>query len=210
MTPAQSGWLEQYAPRWVIGADADLGSAFGRTGRLVVEIGTGHGETIAAAAAAMPETDFVGFEVFEPSVAATLGKLAAGELANVRLVMADAVTALPGLVPDSGVSEFWVFFPDPWPKRRHHKRRLVSPGFAALLARKLVVGGVVRLATDQASYADTIRTVFGADPRFLLDSTERFTLRPLTRFESRGIAAGRAIQDFAYRLVTGDSGDVAQ
>ncbi len=167
---------------------------------LTVEIGTGHGETLTRAGAACPERDFLGFEVFEASLAATLGKIAAAGLTNLRLVNADAVTGLTHLIPDRAVAEVWVFFPDPWPKKRHVKRRLVNPGFLDLIAAKLVPGGLIRLATDWPSYAETIREVFGADARFEPAGAERFGLRPLTKFEQRGLAAGRDIHDFAYRL----------
>ena len=212
MTASQHAWMAAHRSRWVVdvatdptgtvvpGPSPDWEAVFGRRAPLVVEIGSGHGTTLVAAARAHPGTDFLGFEVFDASVAATLGKLAAAELTNVRLVAADAVTGCTYLLPAHAVSEIWVFFPDPWPKKRHHKRRLVSGAFADLVARTLVPGGVVRLATDQEAYAERIAEVFGADARFELTGTTRFADRPLTKFEARGIAAGHLIHDFAYRV----------
>ena len=218
MTQSQRVWMDTYAPRWVIDVAhgdlatsvapqpcLDLEAIFGRSAPLIVEIGSGHGETLTAAATARPDVDFLGFEVFEASIAATLGKIAANSLENVRLVCADAVSGLAQLIPDHSVDEIWVFFPDPWQKKRHHKRRLISPDFADLAVEKLVHGGILRLATDWESYADHMSEVLGGDERFELISTERFGMRPVTKFEARGIAAGREIHDFAYRVV-GDAG----
>ena len=214
MTPSQRVWMDSYAPLWVIDVAhgdlatsvapqpcLDLGAIFGRRAPLVVEIGSGHGETLAAAATAHPDVDFLGFEVFEASIAATLGKIAANGLGNVRLVCADAVTGLAQLIPDHAVDEIWVFFPDPWQKKRHHKRRLISSDFADLVANKLVRGGTLRLATDWESYAEHMSEVLDGDDRFELLGTQRFDVRPVTKFESRGIEAGRHIHDFAYWVV---------
>jgi tRNA (guanine-N7-)-methyltransferase len=212
MTPSQRGWLDQYAARWVIPVAAadhlatavapqpalDLQQVFGRTAPLVVEVGSGHGDTLAAAATARPDRDFLGFEVFEASLASTLGKVAAAGSTNVRLVAADAVTGLTHLLKDESVTELWVFFPDPWPKTRHHKRRLVTPAFAGLAARKLRPGGLIRLATDWSAYARAMAETFDADDRFDCGGTARFAGRPVTKFEARGLAAGRTIHDLAY------------
>ncbi len=213
MTPSQRIWLEKYSSRWVVpvtteapGATVapqprlDPSQVFGREAPLVIEIGSGHGDTLVAAAAAHPETDYLGFEVFEASIARTLGQVAAAGLDNVRLVTADAVSGLDHLIADHRVSEVWIFFPDPWPKKRHWKRRLVGPALLDRLVRILVPGGTVRLATDWDSYAQLIESVFSADPRFTLSGTDRFPTRPLTKFERRGLAAHRRIHDFAYRL----------
>ena len=205
--------MDTYSSRWVIEVDHgdlatsvapqpyfDLAAIFGRSAPLVVEIGSGHGETLIAAASTHPEVNFVGFEVFEASIAATLGKIAANGLDNVRLVCADAVSGLAHLIPNHSINELWVFFPDPWQKKRHHKRRLISPDFTDLAGDKLVRGGILRLATDWESYADHMTEVLGGDERFELVSTERFATRPVTKFESRGLEAGRMIHDFTYRV----------
>ena len=213
MTPSQRVSLDAHSSRWVIEvergematavapqAPLDLVSAFGRRAPLIVEIGCGHGDALAAGAAAHPQTDFLGFEVFDASIGATLGKIAASGVENVRLVAADAVGGLTHLLAECSVVELWVFFPDPWPKKRHHKRRLVNDAFADLAHRVLAPGGVLRLATDWQSYAEAMAAVFDNDPRFELTSAERFDQRPLTKFETRGINAGRAVQDFAYTV----------
>jgi len=218
MTPSQRVWMDSYAPRWVVEVDhgdlatsvapqpcLDIAAIFGRTARLVVEIGSGHGETLVAGALAHPEVNFLGFEVFEASIAATLGKIAANELENVRLVCADAVSGLTHLIPNHAIDELWVFFPDPWQKKRHNKRRLISADFADLAAQKLVRGGILRLATDWESYAHHMREVLDNDERFELVGTQRFGTRPVTKFEGRGLEAGREIHDFTYRVR--DDGD---
>ena len=218
MTPSQRAWMDSYAPRWVIEVDhgdlatsvapqpfLDCEAIYGRSAPLIVEIGSGHGDTLLAGATRHPELNFLGFEVFEASIAATLGKLAANGVENVRLVCADAVSGLSHLVPDHSISEIWVFFPDPWQKKRHHKRRLISPDFADLAHAKLVPSGILRMATDWESYAEHMSDVLGGDGRFELIGTDRFATRPVTKFESRGLEAGREIHDFAYRVRQSDT-----
>ncbi|MDR0849460.1 MAG: tRNA (guanosine(46)-N7)-methyltransferase TrmB [Propionibacteriaceae bacterium] len=212
MTPAQQSWLAMYGPRFVVNVDLgktltrvaeqeplDLVTLFGSTAPVVVEIGSGHGETLVAAAQAHPEWNFLAFEVFEASVATTLGKLAGVGTDNVRMIVGDAVTGLTHLIPDASLSQVWIFFPDPWQKKRHHKRRLISPKFVDLLAAKLVDGGTLRLATDWEEYARHMEEVLDANPAFRFLSPDRFDLRPLTKFESRGVAQGRLIRDFSYQ-----------
>lgn len=183
-------------------ASVDWTAAFGREAPLKVEIGSGTGHAITALAEAMPDANLVAFEVFEPAVASTLGRLARHGVTNVRLVVADGVQALATLFGEASVSELWTFFPDPWHKARHHKRRLVGPDFAALVASRLEPGGVWRLATDWDDYADAMRDVLDAEPG-LVDCHDgwapRYELRPLTKYEQRGLDAGRTIHDLAYR-----------
>jgi len=211
MTASQRTWLDQYAAAWTVpflSADRasqarpqpplDLPSIFGRSAPVVVEVGSGHGETLAAAAATQPDRDFLGFEVFDAGVGATLGLIAAQGLTNVRLIRCDAVTGLTHLVTADSIAELWVFFPDPWPKKRHRKRRLVNPAFVQLVDEHLTAGGRLRLATDWDDYAEAMAAVMATAPDFRLTSTERFGTRPLTRFEQRGLAAGRVIRDFTY------------
>ncbi|MCL2482937.1 MAG: tRNA (guanosine(46)-N7)-methyltransferase TrmB [Propionibacteriaceae bacterium] len=211
MTASQRTWMQTYGPRWIVDVAQgdlatmvapqpvlDLPQVFGRKAPLIIEIGSGHGETLAHAAGLHPEINFLGFEVFDASIASTLGKLAAAGLENVRLVVADAVSGLTHLIGTHTVEEIWVFFPDPWQKKRHHKRRLVRQPFVDLAADKLILGGVLRLATDWDSYAESMSAVLDSDTRFQLSSTARFTTRPITKFESRALTAGRAIHDFAY------------
>ena len=214
MTASQRAWLDQYAARWLIPfqtgdrtsqvgpqAPLDLAAVFGRVAPLTVEVGCGHGETLVAAAADHPGRDFLGFEVFEAGVGASLGKIAAHGVSNVRLIMGDAVSGLTYLLPPASIDQLWVFFPDPWPKKRHHKRRLIADSFVALACDRLVPGGQLRLATDWDDYAASIAAAVTRNAHLRLTSTERFATRPLTRFETRGLAAGRTIHDFRYDKV---------
>jgi tRNA (guanine-N7-)-methyltransferase len=187
------------------GHPLDLAAVFGRTAPLVVEIGPGTGESLVAMAAARPEVDVLAFEVYLPGVARTVNKLHETEITNVRLLQSDAVDGLRNLLGPDSVQEVWTFFPDPWPKVRHHKRRLVDRAFAQLVAGRLRPGGLWRLATDWADYAAQMRSVLDAHPALENVGTtadgwsERDADRPLTRFEQRGIEAGRTVRDLRYR-----------
>ena len=183
-------------------AAIDWTAAFGRDAPLKVEIGSGTGHAITALAEAMPDANLVAFEVFTPAVASTLGRLARHGVGNVRLVVADGAQALATVFGEGGVSELWTFFPDPWHKARHHKRRLVSPEFAALVASRLTPDGVWRLATDWDDYAEAMREVLDAEPGLVNCHdgwSPRYELRPVTKYERRGVDAGRTIHDLAYR-----------
>jgi tRNA (guanine-N7-)-methyltransferase len=174
----------------------DTGTVFGRTAPLVVEIGSGRGEAIVHAAADHPELDFLGLEVYVPGVAQTLVTMRHAGVTNVRLLVVNAAEALSTMLPAGSVHELRVWFPDPWHKKRHHKRRLVTPEFARLAARVLEPGGVWRLATDWEDYAEQIRYVITESPDF--DGGEwgpRFEGRPQTRFEGKGLGVGRTIRD---------------
>lgn len=180
-------------------ATLDLTAAFGRHAPLVVEIGPGTGESLVPMAAARPELNVLALEVYEPAIAAVVAALHREDLANVRVVMADAVAALRSLLPEGSVAELWTFFPDPWPKARHHKRRLVDAEFVDLAARRVGPGGVWRLATDWPDYAAVMRDLLDAHPAW--QAVEVEPVRPETRFEIRGRAAGRPIADLVYRRV---------
>lgn len=177
----------------------DIEHTYGRRAPLVVEVGSGSGDALLAAATARPDWDFLAIEVWRPGVAQTLLHMADDPLPNVRFAEVDAAQALASMLTAGSVHEVWTYFPDPWPKQRHHKRRLVNPPFADVVARLLPGGGLWRLATDWAAYAEHMRTVLDADERFELASTERAPLRPVTRFERKGITVGRDIADLAYR-----------
>jgi tRNA (guanine-N7-)-methyltransferase len=173
----------------------DAEAAFGRRAPLVVEIGSGRGEVLVHAASEAPGTDFLGLEVYKPGVAQTLIGVRHGGLTNVRLAIVNAAEALTTMLPAGSVDELWVHFPDPWHKKRHHKRRLVTPAFADLAARVLRPGGTWRLATDWAEYAEQMAEVVAGSPDFEGGPSERWDGRTLTRFEAKGIAAGREIHD---------------
>lgn len=191
------------AADWVIPVDEpgtiDLRRWFGRTAPLVVEIGSGVGEATTALALQRPDVDVLALEVWRPGVAATLRRLDRAAVGNVRLLAADAVWVMDALLPAASVTEVWTFFPDPWPKTRHRKRRLVGSSMAALVGDRLVPGGAWRLATDWADYAAQMRDVLDAEPTLVGGVSERWEARPLTRFERRGLAQGRDPIDLTYR-----------
>jgi tRNA (guanine-N7-)-methyltransferase len=185
----------------------DLVSLFGRDAPLCVEIGCGSGENLAAVAQARPDWDLLGFEVYEKALASTMGRLAKQGSDNARLVCADGVGGLELLLGPGSIAELITYFPDPWHKKRHHKRRLVNPAFAALAASRLAVGGCWRVATDWDDYADAIAEVLAGCPQLADDyagqPTPRPPARPLTKFEQRGVAAGRTIHEFCWTRVDG-------
>ena len=207
LSPRQSAAWEAHHERWVIPAHAlsDPGFAlrtwFGREAPLVVEIGSGVGEATVALAAGRASYDVLALEVWRPGVAATLDALAARGVENVRLCAVDGVWALEHLVALDSLAGLWTFFPDPWPKARHHKRRLVTPAFAGLAASRLAPGASWRLATDWVDYAEQMVAALGAEPRLRGGVVERWADRPVTKFERKGIAAGRPITDLSYRRI---------
>jgi tRNA (guanine-N7-)-methyltransferase len=187
-----------------ISADArvDWAEQFGREAELVVEIGSGAGDSLVPMAAGRAQQNIVAFEVFEPAVASTLGRLGRQGLTNVRVVVADGAQGLAQLFGDGSISEVWTFFADPWHKSRHHKRRLVSRAFGHTVAAKLRPGGLWRLATDWEDYALWMREQLDEHP--LLENVHdgwapRLAERPLTKYEARGLAAGREVFDLTYR-----------
>jgi tRNA (guanine-N7-)-methyltransferase len=182
-------------------ARVDLAAAFGREAPLLVEVGSGDGQALTALAQAHPDANVLGFEVFLPTVASTLSRFRRAGVTNARLIVADAEQAVETLFPEQSIAELWTFFPDPWQKKRHHKRRLINPRFAHSVATCLEVGGRWRIATDWADYVEWIREVLTGEP-LLRDEhhgpAPRWELRPVTRFEQRALDAGREIVDFSY------------
>jgi tRNA (guanine-N7-)-methyltransferase len=171
-------------------------AVFGRSAPLVLEIGSGMGETTAHMAAAQPETDFIAVEVHGPGVGSLLRRIDEQGLKNLRVVRHDAVEVLEHMIADSSLAGIHLFFPDPWPKKRHHKRRLVQPAFAALAARKLAPGGYLHAATDWPEYAAQMAAVFDAEPLFARGVEAR--ARPPTKFEQRGVKLGHEVRDLVY------------
>jgi tRNA (guanine-N7-)-methyltransferase len=171
---------------------------FGREAPLIVEIGSGVGEATAVLAAARPECNVLAFEVWRPGVADGLWRAAEAGAENIRFCSVDAVWSMEHLLGPGSVSELWTFFPDPWHKKKHHKRRLVSHSFAALVADRLVPGGTWRLATDWADYAEQMIEVLDAEPALEGGVVPRWAERPVTKFERKGLAVGREITDLAY------------
>lgn len=186
------------------GFTIDPAELFGRDAPLVLEIGSGRGESLVHAAKLNPDTDFLGLEVYVPGVAQTLVQLRHEGVENVRLAVVDAVPALTRMLPVESVDEVRVWFPDPWHKKRHHKRRLVTDEVVPLVHRVLKPGGVWRLATDWQDYADQMLEVVGRAEGFTTsgDWAERFEGRPITKFEAKGIAKGRTIRDVSALRMT--------
>ncbi|MDZ8171148.1 tRNA (guanosine(46)-N7)-methyltransferase TrmB [Microbacterium xanthum] len=187
------------------GTAIDPAETFGRAARLVVEIGSGQGHAIVHAAGADPQTDFLAVEVFRAGLARTMLDADRAGIGNLRLVEANAPEVLRHLLPEGSVDEVWIFFPDPWHKKRHTKRRLVDPTFPPIVAQALRRGGVLRLATDWEDYAVQMREVMDAATGFVREFTgdwaPRFEGRVLTAFERKGERVGRDIRDLAYRRV---------
>ncbi len=186
------------------GAHVDWRSAFGREAPLIVEIGSGAGDSLGPMAQGRPDANIVAFEVFEPAVASTLGRLGRHRIDNVRVVVADGAQGLARLFDDGSVSELWTFFADPWHKKRHHKRRLVGTDFADVVVAKLAPGGLWRLATDWEDYALWMREHLDGFPG--LENVHggwapRLAERPVTKYERKGLEAGRTVYDLTYRRV---------
>ena len=176
----------------------DAARVFGRSAPLVLEIGSGMGEATAAMAAADPARDVLAVEVHTPGLGNLLRLVEAHGLRNVRVLEADAREVLADVLPEGSLDEVRVFFPDPWPKARHAKRRLVTLAFASLVASRLRPGGLLHVATDWASYAERVEEVLAEHPAYEVVSRERGA-RPVTRFEQRGLDAGRRSYDLVAR-----------
>ena len=204
-TPAQKRALEELFPRYGLAFSEKAIKPleiFGRKAPLVLEIGSGMGETTAAIAKARPEADFLAVEVHGPGVGSLLNRIVAEDLKNIRIVRHDAVEVLEHMIPDGALAAIHLFFPDPWPKKRHHKRRLVQPAFAALAARKLAPGGTLHAATDWPDYAEQMSEIFSREA--LLETTASgFATRPQTKFETRGKRLGHSIRDLFFRRKAG-------
>lgn len=178
----------------------DAVSAFGRKAPLIIEIGSGRGESLVASAKAAPEVNFLGLEVYVPGVAQTLVTMRHEGVDNVRMAVVNAPEAFTTMIAPASVREVQTWFPDPWHKARHHKRRLITVGFSELVARVLEPDGRWRIATDWADYAEWIEEVLTTSPFLSGGPVDRFDGRIVTRFERKGVAAGRVIHDFESRL----------
>jgi tRNA (guanine-N7-)-methyltransferase len=206
ITPAQERALQELWPRYGVEPGAgplDLDALFGRSARRVAEIGFGNGDNLLALAAARPADDFLGIEVHRPGVGRLLLQLEERGLGNVRVVCRDAVEVLERDLDVSCLDEILILFPDPWPKKRHHKRRLIQPAFVALLAERLRSGGALRLATDWEAYAAEMLLTLSAEARLRNVAAEGgFVLRPAerspTRFERRGERLGHQVWDLEF------------
>lgn len=179
----------------------DLDQAFGRSAPKVLEIGFGMGETTAEIAAAHPEIDYLGIEVHTPGVGSLLKQIEALGLSNVRVVQHDAVDVLERMIAPRTFDAVHVFFPDPWPKKRHHKRRLIQTPFVALLASRMKPGAYLHVATDWQDYAEHILATLAHEPTLCntaQDYAPRPEYRPLTKFEARGLKLGHEVCDIVF------------
>lgn len=205
LTEAQRRAREEWLPRLGVPYAAqplDLDRLFGRAAPKILEIGSGMGETTARIAAAHPDRDYLAVEVHTPGVGSLLAQIATAGLTNVRVIQHDAVEVVEHMIAPASLEGVHVFFPDPWPKKRHHKRRLLQPPFIALLSDRLRAGGTMHVATDWEDYALQILELLSAEPR--LDNTangfaSRPDDRPLTKFERRGLKLGHGVRDIVFR-----------
>ena len=180
----------------------DWGQHFGRNAPRIVEIGFGMGAATAEIAAQQPHNDFIGLEVHEPGVGALLKLINDQSLQNIRIIQHDAVEVLEQMVAPQSLAGVHIFFPDPWHKKRHHKRRLIQPPLVALLASRLQAGGLLHCATDWQPYAEQMLAVLRAEPT-LQNTADGYApkpdYRPMTKFEKRGLALGHGVWDLVFR-----------
>jgi tRNA (guanine-N7-)-methyltransferase len=204
MSPAQQRYLDEMMPKIGIAyqpESLDLAAVFKRPAPKILEIGFGMGETTAKIAAGHPENDYLGIEVHGPGVGALCKLVAESNLANLRIIQHDAVEVLRDMIPNNALAGVHVFFPDPWHKARHHKRRLIQPDFVALVASKLSPGGILHCATDWEHYAEWMLEILSAST---LENTAdgfapRPAYRPPTKFETRGTRLGHGVWDIVFR-----------
>jgi tRNA (guanine-N7-)-methyltransferase len=204
MGPGQQRALAELGPRFLLpfqSSPLDLQAAFGRHAPVVLEIGFGMGDATAQIAQALPQTNFLGIEVHEPGVGALLKRIGELDLANLRLLQHDAVEVLSHMIAPGALAGVHLFFPDPWHKTRHHKRRLVQPGFVAQLATRLAPGAYLHCATDWEPYAQQMLAVLSAEPA-LANTADGYApkpaYRPLTKFERRGLRLGHGVWDLVF------------
>ena len=206
-TIGQARAFEELGPQYLLaytGAPLDFAAAFGRSAPVVLEIGFGMGEATAHIAALMPETNFLCCEVHEPGVGALLKRIGEQGLTNIRILAHDAVEVLDHMLPLQSLDGVHIFFPDPWHKKKHNKRRLIQPELVARLARRLRPGGYLHCATDWEPYARQMLAVLGAEP-LLRNTADGFApkpaYRPLTKFENRGLKLGHGVWDLVFHRV---------
>jgi tRNA (guanine-N7-)-methyltransferase len=204
-TEGQARALSELGPKFVLPfaqAPLDFEAVFGRQAPVVFEIGFGMGDATAKIAELLPDTDFIGCEVHEPGVGALLKQVGERHLTNVRIVQDDAVEVLKHMVPAGSLAGMHVFFPDPWHKKKHNKRRLIQPGFVAEIVKHLAPGGYLHCATDWEPYAQQMLEVLSAEPALVNTAegyAEKPAYRPLTKFENRGLRLGHGVWDLVFR-----------
>ena len=207
LTSGQARALEDLWPRFGLEpgeTEIDFARAFGREAPVILEIGFGSGDSFAAIAKAHPQNNYIGMEVHRPGVGSLLLRLKEREIENVRVICDDASVVIQKNIVDKSLDAIYLFFPDPWPKRKHHKRRLVQPGLVQQIRRKLKVGGRFHLVTDWENYAQQMMQVMSAAEGFVNTAGEgRYSAkpeyRPETRFEHRGLKLGHGVWDLVFR-----------
>jgi tRNA (guanine-N7-)-methyltransferase len=206
-SPGQQRAYEELLPTFGIAystAALDFRATFGRSAPVIVEVGSGMGETTARIARENPQNDYLAIEVHAPGVGSLLKRLAEESIGNVRVIRHDAVEVLRDMVPQGSLAGLHVFFPDPWPKKRHHKRRLVQPAFARLAAERLAPGGYIHVATDWQEYAEHVLAVLSCE-KLLRNTAEDYAPRPVsrpeTKFERRGLKLGHAVWDIVFERI---------
>jgi tRNA (guanine-N7-)-methyltransferase len=204
-TEGQERALNELGPRFVLpyaNEAIDAPAVFGRQAPVVLEIGFGMGDATAKIAQALPEVDFIGCEVHEPGVGALLKLIGEQNIANLRIIRHDAVEVLDHMIPPASLAGVHIFFPDPWHKKRHHKRRMIQPPLIAHLASRLAPGGYIHCATDWEPYAVQMLEVLDAEPSIVNTAdgyAEKPAYRPLTKFENRGIRLGHGVWDLVFK-----------
>tara|TARA_B100000780_G_scaffold254031_1_gene201899 strand:+ start:2501 stop:3184 length:684 start_codon:yes stop_codon:yes gene_type:complete len=206
LTPGQQRALDELWPLYAIDdGDSllDLNHLFNRQARKVIEIGFGNGASLAQMAKSEPDTDFLGIEVHRPGVGQLLNLIEENRLSNLKVACTDAVELLKHRIADNSLDRLQLFFPDPWHKKRHHKRRIIQPDFVRLLAKKIKVGGHLHIATDWQHYAEQILLDFSDNTSFENCADDKYIprpdYRPLTKFEHRGQKLGHGIWDLLYK-----------
>jgi tRNA (guanine-N7-)-methyltransferase len=207
VTTGQAKAFEDLGPRYLLNyqnAPLDAQAAFGRTAPLILEIGFGMGEATAHIARVRPDDNFLCCEVHEPGVGALLKRIGEHDITNIRILQHDAVEVLEQMLPEGSLDGIHIFFPDPWHKKKHNKRRLIQSAFVAKLTARLKVGGYIHCATDWQPYAEQMLEVLDAEP-LLRNTAEGYApqpdYRPLTKFENRGLRLGHGVWDVVFRRV---------
>ena len=206
LTPGQQRAIDELWPQYALGegdTSLDLNHLFNRKSPKVIEIGFGNGASLAEMAKNKPDTDFLGIEVHRPGVGQLLNLIEKNGLSNLRVACTDAVQLLKHRIADNSLDRLQLFFPDPWHKKRHHKRRIIQPDFVRLLAKKIKVGGHLHIATDWQHYAEQILLDFSDNTSFENCADDKYIprpdYRPLTKFEHRGQKLGHGIWDLLYK-----------
>ncbi|MDQ7988551.1 MAG: tRNA (guanosine(46)-N7)-methyltransferase TrmB [Candidatus Dactylopiibacterium sp.] len=205
MSDAQKRYLDELLPRYAIPyavAPIDYAATFGRQAPVVLEIGCGMGDTTVRIASVRPDTDFIGIEVHGPGVGNLCKLMDAAGLGNLRVMQHDATEVVRDMIAPASLAGIHVYFPDPWPKKRHHKRRILQPAFVRQLAERLAPGGYLHCATDWEEYAQFMLETLAAEPLLAntaADYAEKPDYRPLTKFEARGLRLGHGVWDLVFR-----------